>query len=359
MRFGIVGSGWRVRALIRAARGTGGTVDVAALAARTPAHAAALAAEFKPPVYPTLAAMVAAEAPDFVLTSVPRDVNPGMIREAVAMGLPVLSETPPATSVEELRALWALVEQGARIQVSEQYFLQPHHAARLAFVQSGKLGRVSQVQVSIAHGYHGISLMRRFLGITTELPRVSAYGFNSPLVEGPGTDGPPAAEKIITSEQLIRRYDFGDRLGVMDFTDDQYFSWVRGQRLLVRGERGELIDDQASYLEDFQTPIHVTFARRHAGHNGNLEGNYLKGITAGEQWWYRNPTAPAELSDDEVAIASLLMRMADYVNGGPNAYSLAEACQDRYFDILCDQALREERTVQAEAQPWTAALARA
>ncbi len=27
MRFGIVGSGWRVRALIRAARGTGGTVD--------------------------------------------------------------------------------------------------------------------------------------------------------------------------------------------------------------------------------------------------------------------------------------------------------------------------------------------
>ena len=36
---------------------------------------------------------------------------------------------------------------------------------------------------------------------------------------------------------------------------------------------------------------------------------------------------PAELSDDEIAVADLLLRMADYVNGGEVAYSLAEACQ--------------------------------
>ncbi len=358
MRFGIVGSGWRVRALMRAARGSGGRVEVVGLAARTPQHAAALADEFGVPVYETLAELAAGESPDFVLTSVAWDANPGIVLQAVELGLPVLSETPPATSLEELRQMWALTEKGARIQVAEQYWLQPHHAARLAFAHSGRMGRISQVQISAAHGYHAISLMRRFLGVAAELPRVSVRSFSSPVVRGADTDGPPAREETIADEQTIAYFDFGDRLGVLDFASEQYFSLIRGQRLLVRGDRGEIIDDHAAYLADYVTPIEVTFTRHSAGPNGNLEGNFLKGIQAGERWWYRNPTAPAELSDDEIAIASLLGRMADYVRGGPPAYSLAEACQDRYFDLLCEEALRTGQSVQAEEQPWSTALAR-
>ncbi len=357
MRFGIVGSGWRVCALLRAARGTQGRIEAAGLAARTPAHAAALAAEFNLPVYTSLAELAAAQPLDFVMTSVPWDVNPQVIRAAAALGLPVLSETPPATTVAELRELWALAEQGARIQVAEQYWLQPHHAARLAFAHSGRMGRISQVQISAAHGYHSISLMRRFLGIGAELPRIRVNSFHSPVVQGPDTDGPPAGDVIIDAEQTIKLFDFGDRLGVLDFMDEQYFSWIRGQRLLVRGDRGEIIDDHAAYLADYRTPIRVTFERHSAGLNGNLEGNYLKGIQAGEQWWYHNPVAPAELSDDEIAVASLLLRMADFVRGGPDAYSLAEACQDRYFDILSEEALASGQSVQAERQPWADALA--
>ena len=79
----------------------------------------------------------------------------------------------------------------------------------------------------------------------------------------------------------------------------------------------------------------MTFTRHSAGVDGNLEGNYLKGIQAGGQWWYRNPLIPAELSDDEIAVAALLLRMAEYVDGGERTPTLlAEACQDRYLDIL-------------------------
>lgn len=42
-----------------------------------------------------------------------------------------------------------------RVQVAEQYLYQPMHAARIAFVKTGKLGDVSQVQVWAAHGCHG------------------------------------------------------------------------------------------------------------------------------------------------------------------------------------------------------------
>ena len=129
--------------------------------------------------------------PDFVVTSVSWEANPGMLKLLASMGMPALSETPPATSVEEMEELCSLVNDGAKIQVAEQYFLQPHHSARLAFVKSGKLGRVTQAQVSVAHGYHGISVIRRFLGIGFENAKITATRFKSPIVKGPGRAGPP------------------------------------------------------------------------------------------------------------------------------------------------------------------------
>ena len=133
---------------------------------------------------------------------------------------------------------------------------------------------------------------------------------------------------------------------------DQYFSWVRSQRLLVRGERGEIVDQRASYLVDYSQPIDVTFQRSVAGANGNLEGMYLKGIQAGEQWVYRNPFIPASLTDEEIAIATSLAKMGDYVAGGPEVYPLAEACQDRYLAIVIAEAVESGKTVASESQPW-------
>ena len=217
---------------------------MAGIAARTPEHAAKLVAEFDVPLYGSLSEMVEAESPGFVVTSVSWPANPDVVRQLVELGLPVLSETPPAVTLEEMQQMWSLVEQGARIQVAEQYWLQPHHAARLGFAHSGRIGRVSQAQVSAAHGYHGISLMRRFLGIHAELPTISVRSFTSPIVQGPDRQGPPGKENVIDAHQVFAFFDFGDRLGLIDFTGEQYFSWIRGQRLLVRGERGEIVDDR-------------------------------------------------------------------------------------------------------------------
>ena len=356
VRFGIVGAGWRVNWFLRAARALPDKLQVTGLAARRPQRAFDLAAEYGVNIYRSPSEMIAAESPDFVVVSVSWPANPPIIRHLVELGIPVLSETPPATTVEEMTELWALQEQGARIQVAEQYWRQPHHAARLAFAHSGRLGHISQVQLSACHGYHGISLIRRFLGIGAEPVTVTARRFTSPIMQGPTRQGPPRKEEVTDSVQLLAAFDFGDRLGILDFTPDQYFSWVRGQRLLVRGERGEIIDDKAAYLQDFRTPIQITFSRHSAGPEGNLEGNYLKGIQAGEQWWYRNPTLPAELSDDEIAVADLLLRMADYAHGGDSVYSLAEACQDRYLDILAARAAETGQPVRSQPQPWSEAL---
>jgi len=352
IKFGIVGTGWRSEFFLRIAKACPELFIVSGIVGRTQVKATEVASRFDVPVYSSAEDLVESARPDFVVTSVPRKENPGIIKLLASLGMPVLSETPPAESVEEMEELCSLVRNGARIQVAEQYCLQPHHSARLTFARSGKIGRITQAQISVAHGYHGISLIRRFLGIGFENATIHTTSFKSPLVKGPGRAGPPEQEKIVQSEQLIARFDFGDQLGVFDFTGDQYFALIRNPRILVRGERGEISHDAAVYLKDFQTPIHLPFRRHTAGEHGNLAGHYLLGIQAGEDWIYRNPVAPARLFDDEIAIADCLIRMASHAAGGESFYSLAEACQDRYLEMAMHQSLGENRPVTTTSQPW-------
>lgn len=349
--FAIVGTGWRSHFFLRIARALPDRFKVTAVVSRTPKKAKSLNDMYGVKLVPSLDDALTTH-PLFVVTSVPRSVNPGLLHELVGRNIPALSETPPGATVEDMVGLYDHVKGGAKIQVAEQYHLQPHHAARLTFAQTGKLGRISQTQVSAAHSYHGLSLIRRFLGITFENPILTATTFTSPLVKGPNRDGPPTEETLFESSQLIAWLDFGDRLGIFDFTDDQYFSHIRNQRLLIRGDRGEIINHTATILQDFLTPIHITFTRHDAGPEGNLEGHYLKGYQANGEWVYQNPLAPGELSDDEIAVGVCLLKMADYVDGGPDFYSLAEACQDHYLGILIQQAQETGQPVTAETQPW-------
>lgn len=297
-----------------------------------------------------------ADRPEFVVLAVPAAASPGLLAELADRGVAVLAETPPAPDLDRLRALQRLAHAGGRIQVAEQYRYQPLHAARLALVASGRLGTIGQAQLSVAHGYHGIDLMRRFLGVDVEPVTISARSVRSPVVAGPDRAGPPASERIVEAVQVIATYQFGEddrsRLGILDFTEEQYFSWIRGLRLLVRGERGEIDGHVARWLVDARTPVRFTLERHDTGHDGNLEGLYLEGITAGAEWLYRNPFAPARLTDDEIAVATCLAGMPAAIAGGPDVCSLADAVQDRYLDLLTSEAVETGRPIRANGHIW-------
>lgn len=350
--FGIVGTGWRTEFFLRIANARPDLFRVVGVVTRDINRAKDWAASFGVNLYSSVDDMLN-DKPLFVVTSLPWDVNPEIVHMLADKGIPVLSETPPATTITELEHLFRHVaEGGAKIAVAEQYHLQPAHAARIAFAHSGKLGRVSQAQVSAGHGYHGISLMRRYLGIGFEDTEIRAIKFNSPIVQSPDRSGPPTQEAIANSEQALAWFRFDDRLGVFDFTPVQYFSYIREPRILVRGERGEIINNDASYLIDYRTPVKITFQRHTSGEFGSMDRHYLKGIQAGESWIYHNPVAPAQLSDDEIAIADCLLKMADYADGGEAFYSLAEACQDRYLDIKLWEAVDAGHPVATQPQMW-------
>ena len=350
--FAILGAGWRSEFFARVARELPDHFQVTGLLSRSHEKAAAFSEKWQVPLAGSLDALLAPQ-PDFALVSVPWGVGEELVIDLSRRGVPVLYETPPSPTLEGLRALHeALQNVDAKVQVAEQYHLQPLHAARLQAVRQGWIGTPSFARVSVAHGYHGISLLRRFLGIGYELPIITARQFKTPIISGPDRDGPPREEKIIESSQLLATFDWGEKLGVFDFNGEQYFSWIRGQDLLVRGERGEIHNQEVRLLLDYQTPLKVTLQREMAGANGNLEGFYLKGLTARGQWLYENQFLPARLSDDEIACAACLQGMKNYIETGQDFYSLAEAMHDRYLDILMSEAAQSGQTVQAEYQPW-------
>ena len=304
------------------------------------------------PTYRTLDAMLGACEPLYVLVSVTRGAAPAILADLAQRGLPALCETPPAEDLGGLVDVWKLVEGGARIQVAEQYIFQPMHAARLAVARSGRLGEVTQAQVSACHGYHGVSLIRHLLNAGFADATIRGFEFASPIVAGPGRAGPPEQEAIKDSVQKIAHLRFGDKLGVYDFTGDQYMSWIRSHRALVRGERGEINNTHLRYLADFRTPIETELRRVDAGDDGNLEGYFHKGVLAGDEWVYRNPLVPGRLADDEIAVATCMAGMAEYVRGGEEVYPFAEAAQDRYLDTLIAEAIETGQEVRSTRQPW-------
>ena len=133
---------------------------------------------------------------------------------------------------------------------------------------------------------------------------------------------PPAPEVA----DMIDLWEYVEEKGGKVCVAEQYFSWMRNNRVLVRDYCGEIVNDRVAYSKDFRTPLYMDFIRHIAGGPSNLEGHYLKGIQLGTEWVCENPLAQAPLADDEVAIGALMLGMAAYVGGGVPPYPLAEAC---------------------------------
>lgn len=350
--FAIIGTGWRSEFFLRIAASLPERFRVVGLVSRSADKRASYARDWNVPTFGSTEAMLEAVQPGFVVVSVPRAAVVDQIAALASHGVPILAETPPAQDIAGLERVAELVANGARIEVAEQYFLQPTHAARLALIESGRIGTPSYTHVAVAHGYHGTSLIRKFLGIGFENATISAQEFELPIVKSPDRYRPPETIEIVPSRQTLATFDFGGRIGVFDFTGDQYHGWIRSPRLTIRGERGEISGDELRYLADQRSPVLIRLLRQDTGHFANLEDYHHLGILAGAEWLYRNPYTEARFSDDEIAVAACLDGMKTYVETGRSFYSFAEAAQDHYLALAMDEAARTGIPVTTADQAW-------
>lgn len=337
-RFAVVGSGWRAEYFFRIAASRPDRFEIAGVQVRRPEEVDRLASQHGLAAFTEPGRLNDLDA-DFVVVATDAAANVGVCEDLVGRGHAVLLETPAGVDEAEFERLARLAADGARVQVAEQYQFQPLLAARLAVIRSGRLGPITSARVSVAHEYHGVALLRAALGVGVGDFSVRAHAHDSRIARGPDRSGPPVADDLTPSTEVVATIDFDGRLGVYDWTDDQYFSWIRSLRFVVRGERGEIDGDTVRHLDDDGAPIEQVLRRSDTGLRGNLEAPGHRGYLLGDEWVYRNPFPGTRWSDDEIAVATVLDRMATYVETGAEFYPVAEGIQDARVAAAINDAL--------------------
>jgi predicted dehydrogenase len=349
-RIGIVGASWRAEYYLRAASVLPEHFEVVAVHVASDASAERVTRTWSVAATTSRAAFLAGDY-DFVVVATPSEVAAELTVAASRAGHAVLTETPPAPTRESLLAYYAEL-RGQRVQVAEQYRFQAHHAARLALAKSGRLGPVTWARLSAAHGYHGVSLIRAFLGKGFDPVTISGYSVPDPTVASRGRDDWHDELVEYTSARAFARLDYGEQNGLYEFDFEQYFSPTRPRHVEVYGPRGQISDDDVSYVV---APRHATVGRLQrsaTGADGDLEGFFVDSISWGDDIVWSNPYRGARLNDDELAVAELMGRMARYVDGGPEAYSLADGCHDQLLSLAINEAVESGLPVRVDEVPW-------
>lgn len=358
VRFGIVGAGgWRAAFFADLAAKLPDRLELVGSVSRRTETAAAFAAQWGGSTYTSAEDLVAREQPEFVVSSVPWPVNPDMVRRLVQAGTRVLSETPPAPNLDSLRRLWTdLGTSTAKVQVAEQNPRLPGHAARRAVIDAGTIGRPTSVQVSSTHGYHAVSLIRHLL-LSHDMPPVTvrAWKTTAPLVNPVTRRGWTDDDVPHSAATVLAGLDFGDgRSALYDFTDNQWHNQLRFRRILVRGSRGELADDNVVSLTAPRSIVRSSLVRSQQGHDLNLDGYDTEHFSFNGKVVWHNQFLGLRLMDDELAVADLLVATAAWVRGdAPAPYPLAQGCFDHSVSLAIDVAAESGGTVTVDAEPWT------
>ena len=352
-RYAIVGGGWRAEFFLRAAQYIPEVFEVSAVYLRHPEKYPHLAERYQVNIVDNEADLLKSE-PEFVVLCVDRKSMADLIVHFAEQNLPVLCETPPAADIQGLNDLWKrLGSKEWIVQVAEQYFLQPLYAAWLNFVRSGKLGELQNLNISAVHDYHAVSLIRLFLDEGMNNCTVEAKDYDVKTIQTDGRGGPRFDNVLQTSARRRAVLHFSDgKPAFYDFCAEQYRSYIRERHFTLQGTHGEITDLQASYLDENLHPVTLPLQRANRGEYNNREWA-IHTLRLGENILYENPFFGARLNDDELAVASILKGMGEFVRGGEPIYPLREGLQDTYLCFLFEESAKNGgQSIQSEFQAW-------
>ncbi len=351
IKVGIIGTGWRAEFFVRAIKNLEPQFTLTNMLCRNKEKGDDIALNLGISVVNTLDEVLQ-QKPDFVILCVKRGYTMDYFKQLLPLNIPILCETPPAV-FDELFELWELTQKhAAKIQVAEQYFLQPFYSSWLSVVKKGMLGTVSNMSLSALHGYHAVSIFRKFLNVECEPVNITGkrYKFDLKATDGrygiiKGGDVAPATRDVVQFE-----FDSG-KVAFFDFSGTQYHSGIRTRNWNIQGELGEINDDVIRYINDEEDVITEQLCRVDRGINDNPTLSHQH-MSLGGKVLYKNPFLYKSMNDDEIAVASCLVGMAEYVKTGKDFYSLRDGLQDAAIAEGMERALTSGTAVRVENLPW-------
>jgi len=279
---------------------------------------------------------------------------------AIEHGLHVLLETPIAHKLSEADAIIRAGRQrGLKVEVAEQFHRRPLEQLKLKLIESGLFGQVYTAFNDFAgHGYHGISVLRSYLGFNARPVQVVGAVQHNHLMPHWSRLGGEFGPREESQEHGIITFENG-LLGIFHWTDVGYDSalrWWRSSRFLAEKGMGISvgvgidIDEQLTLLSpDGQAPQFITIERQFErvdggalvamiAHTGNPEQPIVR---------WENPFKPAikghgiQWHDDEIGVAGCLMSLVNAVrNDTAPTYGAEQARLDQEIILAIQKSAK-------------------
>ncbi|MBN1287952.1 MAG: Gfo/Idh/MocA family oxidoreductase [Anaerolineae bacterium] len=318
-------------------------VQLVAVWGRSEASARRLGEQLGVPWYTDLDRLVRETAPQIGIVSVTYSANGAVGLMAVEHGLHVLLETPIAHKLSEADAIIAAAEaRGLKIEVAEQFHRRPREQIKLKLIESGLFGKVySSFNDFAGHGYHGVSVMRSYLGFDAKPVSVVGVVEDYALAPHAAFLSDSFGPRTETQEHGIIRFA-GGQIGIYHWTSVGYDSalrWWRSSRFLAEKGMGittgmgwDVKEELTLLAPGGEAPRRITLERRLE----RTDGGALMAMVAhtGDpdlpivRWdnpfchevkhWHPAPGSEVSTQwhDDEIAVAGCLMSLVDAVRSG-------------------------------------------
>jgi predicted dehydrogenase len=287
------------------------------------------------PAYTDLDKLIRETAPEIGIVSVNYHANGKVGLMAVQAGLHVLLETPIAHKLSEADSIIAAAEErGLKIEIAEQFYRRPLEQIKLKLIASGLFGRVHTAFNDFAgHGYHGVSVLRSYLGLDAKPLQVTGTVRQYDLAPHWARLSETRGARTETQEHGIIEFESG-QVGIFHWTNVAYDSalrWWRSSRFLAEKGMGITVgvgldvDERLSLISPGgEAPRFITLERRWE----RIDGGALVAMVAhtGDpelpivQW--DNPFRPAvqghgaQWHDDEIGVAGCLLSLVEAVRNG-------------------------------------------
>ncbi len=314
--------------------------------------------------YTDMDALVRETRPLLGVVCVGRPANGSVARLALDHGLHVLVETPISEDPKQADELIQTARQRSlKIEVAEQFHRRPLEQIKLKLIETGIFGKVySSFNDFAGHGYHGVSVLRSYLGFNVRPIRVMGAIRDYPLATHHAFVSNTFGPRNETQEHGLIQFE-GGLLGIYHWTSVGYDSalrWWRSSRFLAEKGMGISIgvgnetQERLSLISaGGEAPQFITIQRIFERCDGGAlraikahTGNANRPIVTWE-----NPFARArsgenvQWHDDEIGVAGCLMSLVDAVryNKDPT-YGPAQGRIDQEIVLAMQMSSRHNGT---------------
>lgn len=320
-------------------------VELVGVWGRSETKARALGEKLHVPWFTDLERLRDQVRPEAAVVSVAYAANGEVGRQVVELGLHALLETPVAHDLADAEAIIAgAAARSLKVEVAEQYYRRPMERLKRRLIEAGLMGRVLVAYNDfMGHGYHGVSLIRSYIGFDTPVDCVSGATARFPVTPHYAWIGQTFGPREEQWEQAALQFGDG-RLGFFNWSSIAYDSalrWLRSTKFFA--EKGMAVGDRLTLLTpDGKDPQPVEIERRFHNVGGMETLSELVAHTTPEIIW-RNPFRAYYMDDEMIAVADCVMSLVRAIreNRSPE-YGPEQARLDQEVTLAMYESARRE-----------------